>query len=153
MLIDLHKNIIEEINKSEDYELSYFYGDWVQYANYLTNELKKKSSEQNRFPGLFLITEYREEENIYTDENTVPNCTVILINKSTKTNNEDRYDEEISYLNEIKKRYIEELNVQTINFSYDFELKFNAALETNNVTNQIRINLRDLTYELINCTI
>lgn len=124
----------------------YFYaGQYQDYSNHLDIENYAIAENEERFPSVFLITEF--EENKYPDYEPTT-ISVVFTDYTTEITNQDRNDNEFPYLILLKNEFLKALekNEYVVRITDDtFRKVYNAEMDTNNNTNRIDISL-DITH-------
>jgi hypothetical protein len=126
----------------------YFYaGQWQDYNNHLEIENMVYSENKERFPSVFLVTEYTEDENTEFEPTGIQ---IILSDYTIRTNNNERQDNEFNYLTTLRKEFLRQLNknAYVIRLQNESTQKiFNSEHDTNNATNRVIITL-DITHQI-----
>jgi hypothetical protein len=140
-VVDLVENAVKSIQE-EDGKPFYSYNTWPEEADRLTQLNKQVTSEDTKFPLVFLklpITEsFEESEKMFESELSI----FIIGRTKSKYNSEYRHKNEMPALRTIETNVLSALNARNVRFTdYDREEVLYAEFNNNEPVNFIELTI------------
>jgi len=128
----------------------FFAGQFIEYSNHLTGENYTKQEDREKYPSIFLETEYTENNssNLYY----ISDISILFNNYNDIDLLDLTIENEIKYLELLKKEFLKQLikNVDVIDFTENHKSVPKANFLTNNKINRLHLSL-NIQYFETNC--
>ena len=153
---EIFEDIVKEVSKKLNYNVSFEFGDWLEVAKELTEKKDTQTFMDIAYPCIFIHSDIKEKIDKYNSFNELDNLEVYIL--TDKTTNElttkqrlkevynKLYDIEAAFINEIERSK----NISWYNHNYEGANKYFLRVESkdqnqlNDVVDAIFLELKGL---------